>query len=334
MKKTLALLFLIICIIAFSGCIDQNNSQTNDNNGTDTTEPSPYMLAIAMIDAGEYENAYYALLELKKQGNEDARKKLLDFHVAAAYKAYSGTRSEKTVYNYTIDEFGYITSESVAAGKGDPSVITYENTYDQRGFLIKRVSSKSSDPVYEYSYASDGKLEKMIILYQNGESDTYTYIYDSNGLLIEKMLESKKKGSTNPKKSSVAYTYDSFGRCIKETESPYTFVTEYTYDEHGNIIKEIKQPTTSQTTIRTRTYDKNSNIISEKTDYEQSGYVDSNCTLENIYDEHGNLIKMTRKYDYSIPTKNTTEYADYRIYYRPQNPLNELPNIAKTIAGK
>ncbi len=80
-------------------------------------------------------------------------------------------------------------------------------------------------------------------------------------------------------------------RYIEVSPSGYRTVTEYTYDEYGNMTYFVRKNDNGdimQELYYDYTYDENGNIIDESYD----DYTGDNTT-EYVYDEMGNLLKMT-----------------------------------------
>lgn len=81
------------------------------------------------------------------------------------------------------------------------------------------------------------------------------------------------------------YTYDQYGRKIKEEESPSRFCREYEYDNNGNLI--CKKDSYGK--VIRFVYDKNGNMIKEIC------YVNDEFRSEFTYDKNGNIIKFLTK---------------------------------------
>ncbi len=116
-------------------------------------------------------------------------------------------------------------------GGGGSETDYYE--YDANGNVIKKTSTYSSSPDYEfarhYTYDADGKL----ISEDFGTPDNgYRYTYDSEGRLASKML-------FNGDEESLVSTYSYEGSSQIETELWEDWVLTYRtdYDADGNVLK-------------------------------------------------------------------------------------------------
>ncbi len=308
---------------------------TQTDAATDTTsdklDPPTFEGALELIDDGEYESAYYALLALKKDGDEMAREKLKDFHVVVS-KVFITNRGGSLGYEYTYDERGnvIVKKETVNGSAITPS--EYENTYDSNGFLIRSVciSGPDSNISYEYTYSESGRMTKKVHTQKNGESVTYMYQYYDSGQLLR--VISRKSTQNGP--DFIYYIYDEYGR-LQKTSSELTKdlnTVLYTYDDNGNLIKKIEKADSTGRLDNEYTYDENGNETIYK--MHNVGYsIYANVKHQNTYDDKSNLIYKVTTDAYG-EVVSTQEYEGYLIFYRPGNPLNELPNIAKTIPSK
>ena len=309
-----------------------NTTVNTTENKPDEPKPITYEQALDMIADGKYEDAYYILLSLKKNGNEQAREKLKDFHVVVSKKSIAGL-FDTTVYEYTYDDNGNIIKiKKTSDGEQfNPSI--YTNTYDENGCLIKQECFNGPDygTVREYSYIQNGRLiSEMSSARQHSDTLYYTYTYDSLGRVASKTT--RKEGHHNG--TPEYFTYDEYGRLLKTSKEPTRDygVVLYTYDNNGNLIKKVEHPNWTDQTDYKYSYDENG----YETLYDMStidGRIYSYSQSKNTYDSNGNLIKKvsTDKHGGII---NSQEYEGYLIFYRPGNPLNELPNVATTIPSK
>lgn len=123
---------------------------------------------------------------------------------------------------YTRDSEGNITSEVI---DNVESLITYTYEYDTHNQIVKKEgclewSDTSKDPIIDSvetrknEYDSNGNLVKQEFYYtKNGETNAgnwYTYEYDDNNRLIERVLNSSY-GDTASSRTTEQFTYDANG---------------------------------------------------------------------------------------------------------------------------
>ena len=311
MKKLIAILLALMCALPLTGCLKIGNSEENSNTGADVKTEEIDVSELGPIDRlireGKYAEAWYELYMLAENGDEDARERLLDFHIVPAKDHTSYYRSSISSMNdyhhkfeYTYDDHGNVTSQS--SGSGDISNMldknefslkqkyTMNNVYDANGRLIRQeyvfTANGNVTKEYDYTYSSDGRLLK-IVFKQPRETDVVTeYTYDEAGNLIktvetsaEEVVTVEYDGRGNIKKEETVtsdggkitqtYTYDERGNKIRfeYAGGDALWFNEYTYDDNGKLIKKVCTPTDGHIVISEYTY---------------------------IYDEAGRLIKRTR----------------------------------------
>ena len=311
MKKLIALILALACALPLTGCLKIGNSEENGNTGADVKTEEIDVTQLGPIDRliweGKYAEAWYELFMLAENGDEDARERLLDFHIVLAkdhtsryYSSLSSMNDHRYKFEYTYDEYGNVTSQSY--GYGDvPNMLdknefsleqeyTMNNVYDANGRLIRReyvfTANGHVTKEYDYTYSSDGRLLK-IVFKQPRETDVVTeYTYDEAGNLIktvetsaEEVVTVEYDGRGNIKKEETVasdggkitqtYTYDERGNKVRfeYAGGDALWFNEYTYDDNGKLIKKVCTPTDGNIVISEYTY---------------------------IYDEAGRLIKRTR----------------------------------------
>ena len=93
MKRLIALILALLCVLSLAACAGGGSTQGDDaddeaSKSESKKEPSEYDKAIALLDDGKIEEAYYALTVLSDKGNAKAANKLKDFHVVITKERY------------------------------------------------------------------------------------------------------------------------------------------------------------------------------------------------------------------------------------------------------
>ncbi len=181
----------------------------------------------------------------------------------------------KQVYKEITDTYEYDENNNEIMYVSDQGgwEMTSATTYNDKGQIIKQVSTKSGDTdmIVHYSYDEDGRVaeekiywgpdfaysyvfeykldskgrvleKKAIIPYNNfiAESeDIYLYEFDENdNLTAEKQLNSDGSCCYEQK----LYSYNADGKLLErqETDGAFTYFYEYAYDDKGNKISEAE----------------------------------------------------------------------------------------------
>ncbi len=230
-----------------------------------------------------------------------------------AYTSADESKKKTTVYDAEYDENGNRTSYTVTYDSGSSRRYVY--TYDTNGSCVK-----------EEGY--DGKL---------GLIERNEYTYDANGNKTAEKLTS----ISPPKQSSAEFTYDEKNRLIKEAATDsygVKTIEEHSYDENGNETKRILSSEAGKVISCTEnTYDGNGRLLKKavtnaygRTEVTEYSYNDAGdlvreeqtdhdgkkdlTEIEYIYDDHGNVSRITKSYD---GYKHETRYFGYRVFYKP-----------------
>ena len=161
-------------------------------------------------------------------------------------------------------------------------------TYDNLGRITKREILLDNGKTYstEFTYVpgkEPGTTTTLVASMKNGDCTLY-YEYDEAGNI--KSI-SEKASSSASKEFKAAYTYDAFGRLIRENSKTEDKTICYTYDEGGNILKrEAYSFTTASTPTGTHITSQYDYFDDEWKD-KLSGYKGMECT----YDAMGNMTK-------------------------------------------
>lgn len=185
---------------------------------------------------------------------------------------------------YIRDEKGRVVSDQKFYGDDPGEKITYEYLAHQQPVKIER-------------YDPDGEPEFIETLtYDQNDRLTEHRKYDSENRLIEAtFITYNDKGLPSEKKLT-----DSRGHKISSTE--------ITYDENGDVTRITEWNDAGKITSDViSVYDERRNVTERKIkDYQSRtlrfSYDDNNnCTVEEVYDENGNLIK---KHSYEFDEHN------------------------------
>ncbi|MEJ5150475.1 RHS repeat-associated core domain-containing protein [Comamonas sp. MYb396] len=229
------------------------------------------------------------------------------------YEPVFGRQSSYTnqlgvVSTWRYDSKGNVT-EWVEA-KGLPEQRTTLYTYDQHSQLTSSTkgagdATKADAITQSWQYDSAGN----VIIFKDGEDNTFTQIYDSIGSLVEKIdPENNRKTYRYNKSGSVEmisvageiverFKYDSLNRRIQSTTA-MGYETNIKYDELGRLT-EISEPGDLSGSGRKVQYDKYGSV--------QKTISPSGLSIVNEYDEFGRISNI-----YNISGEKTSYvYGDY-----------------------
>lgn len=147
---------------------------------------------------------------------------------------------------YYENSFKYDSNNNVIEETNKDDYGYSKHLYDSNGNEINCIKyGKDGSISYEWQYKYDSNNNR-IWSYRNYISNTSedVYTYDSDGNLIkEKSIFTYGDEETYEHTRIYSYSYDSNGRIIEkitkdEEKNEITNVTRYTYDPHGNLINE------------------------------------------------------------------------------------------------
>ena len=210
-----------------------------------------------------------------------------------------------------IDPKGNVTSKEydktgrlVSVFEGS-DVTTYQ--YYSNGALKR--TTYPGNTYSTYSYYLNHLLEGAANHRPNGNYiSTYTYGYDPNGNLLQKL---DAQGLTT-------YTYDHQDRLETLTE-PTGRVTEYTYDLAGNRATETKTEG-EETTVTISTYNAQNRLM-HLTEERPDGTVKENAFY---YDPNGNMLSKFTSYQQPEPPNN--QQPEPPNNQQPEPPNNPIEN--------
>lgn len=249
-----------------------------------------YNDALELLESGKYEEAYNKFLSIK--GKKDVQEYLDRFVWVCQKENYSNASGEYT------------------------SVTEYK--YDDNGYLKQKRESDSRGTEYitDYFYNSSAGLITETIRRMEGSNYKWTaeYLYNANGDLIEEVIWSPLEEA----EYSILYEYDNQGKLVKEINNNFemSYTAEYSYDNNGKLVQYSATYETGNTTVTKYEYGKNGLLVKETT-----GYYDGDVVITYDYDDNGNLVKKTRSLG------ETTEYSEYKLFYRGQNEQGGTLNI-------
>jgi YD repeat-containing protein len=187
------------------------------------------------------------------------------------------------------EEFAFADLVSYTIYTFDPS---HGNCLEKKLYIAEELDEK-----YTYSYDSNGNCIEMIKYIPGVECQLKTsYIYDSQGKLIEKKINPNEEHEVR-----VTYLYDSKGNLVKsnlhEDTGEICNSDTYAYDSNGNMIEHFEGE------------------WGTKCIYEYDS--DGNCIAMNYYDSDGQLTEEYQyEYDsYGNRISETLYYEGYSSYY-------------------
>ena len=170
----------------------------------------------------------------------------------------------QAICKFEYDDKGNITKQIMIVNtESDPTVSTYEYTYDSKGYLMTGhyVGHDGYCATYTFKYDEKGNMVEQTYV---DESSTYEYFmaYDENGNMIR---QETVFGDMN-QVLDISYTFDEEGRATKEVctyPDGSQESVDYTYDQNGNRIKYLFTESDGDQSFYDYTYDANGNVIKE-----------------------------------------------------------------------
>ena len=323
MKKHVAILLALAAVLTFSAC--GKGAETD----TDTLAPqrplTPYEEAVAYIEVGELENAYYALRELAEDGDEEAGAKLAEFSHGYLCRTVTDKngKTETTVNTYS-DEGELVLSQTTYH---DGSVRVYECTYSHYAPVSECTTYPNGDTLERtYTYDPDGRVRSVSSTSSGGYSYEYSYEYDSQGRTVRETFS-----DSDGERSTTEYTYDG-GRLMREVHTyalGETDVYEYSYDASGNRTHELRTYSGGLADEYSFSYDGEGHLICETVEYsdgktESYAYVYSDGRLTR--EEHTFTDGSSEVYEYT--------YSEGRLALSRYTAEGESSEISYTYDGR
>ncbi len=182
--------------------------------------------------------------------------------------------------------------------KSKSEISKIENDKDGRKLIENLYSDDYHLGKYIYSYDDKGNL--LLIKYinpDNEESNKTTFLYDTNGKLLEKSAYNQ-----NYLENKWIYKYDLNGNEIemkyfKSTKLNNTITSKY--DVSNRIVEWKNIESEGNSTMIIYDYDENNNVILEKyfIDSNLIGKSESQIVYEYKYDQYGNFVKKIKIWD-------------------------------------
>ncbi len=217
--------------------------------------------------------------------------------------------SYTTVY---YDQWGLkVKTITVQNGSGyDGDQVTEENlTYDGNGNLIRQeIVSPYNHAIMEYEYDERGYMLKSVTSYSETETYIVDYIRDEEG----RTLQMRGLNADGTVRYSYEYEYEN-GRIIREKydSGDYHSVTTRTYDGQGNVLN-LHTESTDWDSDTTYTYDEEGRQLTYDY-YDGADMFSSRYT----YDAEGRKLRE----EYSSPDD---DYVIDYAYDAEGNPLSEV----------
>jgi len=218
---------------------------------------------------------------------------------------------------------------------GDEVNNTYNFTYDGNGYLVKRVSKRTTkrsnnriDNSYsciEYSYNDKYLLEKEVtydgLKCEGNPKSKFTYEYNSDSLLSKKMQYSQLNNNSLVNDANITYSYYD-NKKLKEIKVDGNLRKKFTYngktviEEDVSINREEKFEYDNKNRV-IKYYD--GDTLKEKYSYNDKGnvdkitYVGANKTfpIEYLYDKKGNITNAKIEYDNANFIKLKLEWQEF-----------------------
>ena len=164
-----------------------------------------------------------------------------------------------------------------------------EYTYNSDGKLINYVYTdyKGIITTIEYTYSSDGEHVIREHLKTDGNTQTTTRVYDTEGKILEETIRVPAQILV----ITTQYTYNENGIISKKTVSGKYKYAEilsevYTYDENGNL-KDSQVKTTTDNTYRSYAYNKDNQCVIMLV-----STAEGRINVTYTYDEYGSIVKL------------------------------------------
>ncbi len=200
----------------------------------------------------------------------------------------TGDYSEIETFTYSsgkLKKQTYEMNEGEGVSKG---TTTY--SYNKKGLLTKSAYATSDDSftyTYSYSYNDAGYVSKIVYKSPGATSKTTTYTYDKKNRLTKSVTVSDEESTTTK------YSYDSKGNITKivcESSNDYSaYTTTRTYDKNGNVLTDKTVTGTGEPYVTKSTYDSKGRKTKEV--YSSSDGYEYTWTIK--YDSNGNVVKET-----------------------------------------
>lgn len=264
-----------------------HSSSSADENSEGEQQYDPAGEKVLLIKRSNNSSGWYTNFYYDYNGNE------------IKSEGFNGKGEKSSVYEYYYDEHGNVIKQVYRNFNDNKfSTVTYTNTYDENGRLIK--SQSSYDQSYtEYTYNEEGLLELSVYFDTTFDTGEYykrswtSYIYESG------KVKEKQSGYFDDNDEMVVNTIIEDGRLTYEIGGDTSVqLIQYVYSENGidveviqhNELKhrdDLKNCNCDKNTLQTSTTkcDKYGNLI-------DSYYTDEYMTLAE-YREKGLYSEST-----------------------------------------
>ncbi|MBQ3203228.1 MAG: hypothetical protein IJB36_06280 [Clostridia bacterium] len=333
LKNIFALLLATAMLCGLCACENIPSQKSDQIDEHKNTANNAVAQAQALIDQGEYEQAYALLMDTENDDAVALRNKLVFVPTKTIYSDEQTSRTLTFTYNsdhntaffaygsqyetITCNDDGNVLSKETINSDGDCSTITHTYTYNENNdcVMIKMNNSDGGWTKNTYTHDKYGNVLTNVCTSDSGFELTYAYTYDTNGNQLSE--ECTSNGNFFQRKIC---TYDQKGNLLTvESFSNNNMYEKYifAYDENGYPKSEkYTDEEGNQHTIHI-IYDENGKLLREE-------YSDSNHLLgaySYIYDGFGNLQTVTLSSE-SDDNHGTSSIA-WELCYFP----NGAPNV-------
>ncbi len=276
MKRSLSVLLALAALMTLLCCEKKAETEQTEH------QPTPYEEAVAYIDAGDIESAYYALKKLARQGDSEAEAKLGEFSLGYLCRTDTDKNGKTDVTTNTYSESGeLVLSETVYA---DGTRKTYTCTYTDGRLACESYTYPNGDTLERtYTYDACHRVATLRGQSSGGYFYEYSYEYDSDGRLIF-----ERESDSDGHRSTTEYEHED-GRLMREKHTyalGWVDLYEYSYNKDGQKIRETRTYSGGESDVISFVYDRDGNLAEQTTEYS-----DGKTEKYSYYYEGGSLLR-------------------------------------------
>ncbi len=357
--KKLAMIIISIAVVLIVAAVLVSNIVKK--NQEEAARLEAYNAAIAMVEAGKYDDAIAAFTDL---GEYKDSAKQIEIAKTAKMEAINAPIYENAMAYISAKE--YVDAYALLQALGDYRdaadyldkfhLLKTQLHYDS--YSLGTYGSKWNYEYFiDYSYDEHGNLiceDKVVPERPDAVApNTWEYEYDESGIKIRGTLTNYSDSDKRQVTSSTSYEYDPNGITIGWTSVKYTDgVAEHSASNYENIFSDsgcvTYQKTIQSDMIWEYTYDTNGHLLCEKFSdgyntrdrrytYDQDGNLVSSIltqqdgiTFEYQYDQEGNACEGTR----TDPDGKVTDQINYTNTYKYDHYGNLVEWVKRFDAGR
>ena len=229
----------------------------------------------------------------------------------AAVRVRNANGSTVTGTDYT---YAYTATGRSISAKTLNDPVTKVETYDLRDRKVKeeaQTTAKTLTTTYEYDYLKNVIAAKDARANANGWGNTTTATYDHMGNVLTQ---------TNALGNTITNTYNLMGQLMSSSDYKGN-VTTYVYDKMGRNIQITSPFDSTNVSKKFVIYDKNGNVIREKSQNNAPGEGETYRTVEYVYNSK-NQVTTVKQFD------GDTEYKTAYTYDNAGNQTSLITGAA------